>query len=737
MHPSTPDAADNRLETDLTADIRWLGKIASGIIQDPHLADDACQEAWLASGHSNPSRGELVLRLRRYIHRRWRGERRRRDRERRAAQPEALPSTELLLARQEQRQRIWAELQGLDEPFRTTLLLRFQEDLATDVLAEHLGVSQSTVTWRIRRGLALLRKRLADDEGRGGLNALIAALPLPTIGAKEQVSSAGGLLAICSTIVVPLIVMKKTILAFYLLGAISAIYLTQEGTQPLMAETAEASFSSDVLLRGGGTSSVPEPSELNGRSEEPRRQAVQLELPEHENEETLPAPLVRLHLSTDGRRPVPETVSIALVGVDAGNLVPIFNKPVQFEAGELPVDIPLHAHFNSLLMLGVTNGYVQVTADGFGTQNTEEATFQVAPGSVTDVSLKLTSADVVNVLLVDEQTGLPLDDATIGVVGPSAKLKRGYKTTGGKPIGLQLAPQSGLPDHIHVHNTNGGAGTWSTSEVLQLPLYRDGLRHLPIPSGCTLIGTITMASGLPVPADTEIRYFLKQVEVPKSAPRPVWMNPRGDLELDELGRFESGPLPTGLLHLCVQSKRADHYATPLSPEYVVDITEPGVKEVQFVIPDAAQVLKLDLAWGDRKAAVPGGGSLALFVELYRAAGEDDKPYGPMAGERELLIGRDYVASGKVTPFSFPPGTLTPDTPLILCVGRNPARKIERRLIVEGNQPFLIHDFASDVVEELLPLAKDVSSQTTEANERRRAARSAVADVTLYAKTPEE
>lgn len=166
-------------------ELRWLGSLASRLVVDPNVAEDACQEAWMtvqtskrAALDDSGRRVHLVRALRRFLWRRQRSESRRRDRERGVAQGEALPPTSELILRGEQRERLWSHLKGLDEPYRSTLLLRFQEDLETLEIASRQGIPRDTVRWRIRRGLELLRESLGADTEGGGLPALAFALPL-------------------------------------------------------------------------------------------------------------------------------------------------------------------------------------------------------------------------------------------------------------------------------------------------------------------------------------------------------------------------------------------------------------------------------------------------------------------------------------------------------------------------------------------------------------------------------
>ena len=69
-------------------------------------------------------------------------------------------------ARTEDAQRLAHSLQMLEPIYREALVLRFQEDLSLQEMADVIGASVSTVSSRIYRGLAALRAQM-----EGGTNA--------------------------------------------------------------------------------------------------------------------------------------------------------------------------------------------------------------------------------------------------------------------------------------------------------------------------------------------------------------------------------------------------------------------------------------------------------------------------------------------------------------------------------------------------------------------------------------
>lgn len=175
MHPDPPTVNHQ----DLLADMAWLSGLAHRLVSDPGTADDAVQEAWLTatrrspSASASPSRKSLMHALRGALMHGARGAARRRFHERHAAQPESIRSTAELIEIGEAQQRVWKHLAALEEPFRSTLLLRFHQGLEPGRIAAHQGVKVDTVRWRIRAGLQRLRESV--DRGQGGRRAIAPA----------------------------------------------------------------------------------------------------------------------------------------------------------------------------------------------------------------------------------------------------------------------------------------------------------------------------------------------------------------------------------------------------------------------------------------------------------------------------------------------------------------------------------------------------------------------------------
>lgn len=159
------DAEDLQQETLLSA------------LQHPP-ADAGALRAWLGKVARNHALQNQRARMRRAAREQW------------ASSEEALPSTDEIVARENARRGVVEALTKLDEPYRSTLLLRFYEDLPPREVARRTGVPVETARTRIKRGLALLREDL-DRRSSGDRSAWVSAL-MPLAAPKLALEQAGG-----------------------------------------------------------------------------------------------------------------------------------------------------------------------------------------------------------------------------------------------------------------------------------------------------------------------------------------------------------------------------------------------------------------------------------------------------------------------------------------------------------------------------------------------------------------
>ena len=178
----TPPFAQARIES-LLEHSTWIRGLAAQLASDPGTADDLVQKTWLAALQRPPSsardanslRRWLAAVLRNFAHQERRGASRREAHEARAADPSRGPSTLDVVERASVQREVVQAVLALDEPYRTTILLRFYDGLPPRAIAKQMGVPVDTVRTRVARGVARLRQIL--DEGRGGdRTAWLAAL---------------------------------------------------------------------------------------------------------------------------------------------------------------------------------------------------------------------------------------------------------------------------------------------------------------------------------------------------------------------------------------------------------------------------------------------------------------------------------------------------------------------------------------------------------------------------------
>ena len=152
----------------------WLGRLARALVGDA-AADDLVQETYEVA-LTQPPRREGPLRpwlagvARNVARMRARGRARRERREGDADAPTEAPSPEELLARVETQQLVARIVVELDEPFRSTLLLRYYEGLSAAEIARAQAIPAGTVRWRLKEALdrvrATLDARHAGDRRR-------------------------------------------------------------------------------------------------------------------------------------------------------------------------------------------------------------------------------------------------------------------------------------------------------------------------------------------------------------------------------------------------------------------------------------------------------------------------------------------------------------------------------------------------------------------------------------------
>ncbi|MEM7311024.1 MAG: sigma-70 family RNA polymerase sigma factor [Planctomycetota bacterium] len=142
-----------------------LRALARTLVADEARADDVVQDAWLAALRRPPAErgnlgGWLAAVARNAARQMGRAEDRRRRREILAALPERLPATAEVAERAAVHRELVGAVLALNEPYRSTLLLRYFEGLPPRVIAERLREKVATVQARLLRGRQRLREEL-------------------------------------------------------------------------------------------------------------------------------------------------------------------------------------------------------------------------------------------------------------------------------------------------------------------------------------------------------------------------------------------------------------------------------------------------------------------------------------------------------------------------------------------------------------------------------------------------
>jgi RNA polymerase sigma factor (sigma-70 family) len=164
----------------LLENARWVRALGVELVGGGE-ADDLAQDAWVVAleqrGEVRNPAAWLAGVVRRLASRARRGNERRARREEAAAGPEAGPAADELVAEAELSRTLIRAVTELDEPFRSTVLLRFYRGWTPDEIARSHGVPSATVRTRLHRALARLRERL--DREHGGREAWALAFASP------------------------------------------------------------------------------------------------------------------------------------------------------------------------------------------------------------------------------------------------------------------------------------------------------------------------------------------------------------------------------------------------------------------------------------------------------------------------------------------------------------------------------------------------------------------------------
>lgn len=155
---------------ELLAQTTWLQRLTRELVPAEQSADLVQETLVAALERPKPDKAGVRTWLERIARNLaaggTRARHRRLQREQHAIQSGAVPSTAETIAEFEMHRSVVDAVQSLRDPIRTTLLLRFWEDLSPREIAQRMQAPVETVRTRIKRGLHELRGALDAHHGR-------------------------------------------------------------------------------------------------------------------------------------------------------------------------------------------------------------------------------------------------------------------------------------------------------------------------------------------------------------------------------------------------------------------------------------------------------------------------------------------------------------------------------------------------------------------------------------------
>jgi RNA polymerase sigma-70 factor (ECF subfamily) len=175
----------------------WLRALVRGLIRGEQEVEDVVQDTWVTALERPPQRSRalpawLARVARNLAFTLGRSKSRLARRERVMARPEGVSSTEELVERAELHRQVVQAVVALEEPYRSTLLMRYFEDLTPKEIARRSGIPPGTVRSRMKRALDQLRQHF-DRARKGDRDVWCATLlPLALPHVSASAAATGG-----------------------------------------------------------------------------------------------------------------------------------------------------------------------------------------------------------------------------------------------------------------------------------------------------------------------------------------------------------------------------------------------------------------------------------------------------------------------------------------------------------------------------------------------------------------
>lgn len=183
----------------LLAHSAWLTRVARALTTNADDADEVVQQTWLQAlarppVHRRNLRAWLAMLARNFVRSRQRAHATRIAHAAALPRPEPPGSPAESVARAELQQVVLDAVLALAEPYRSTLVQRFLDELSAEEIAKRSGAPVETVRTRVKRGLEQVRARVA--ERLGGEREQLPALLAPLVGTGAVVMSVTSKLAV-------------------------------------------------------------------------------------------------------------------------------------------------------------------------------------------------------------------------------------------------------------------------------------------------------------------------------------------------------------------------------------------------------------------------------------------------------------------------------------------------------------------------------------------------------------
>lgn len=239
----------------LLAQIDWVRALVKSLVRENDLAEDVTQ-ATLAAAVERPPGGEpwsrawLAAVARNFIKQQSRADGRRRHYETRAVRDDNVSSADEIVARAEAQRIVVNAVMRLDEPYRSTIILRYFEGLPPREIGALLQISVDTVQTRLSRAYEKLRAELSKSSGGGG-DWMLAVGPLLAFSAPKSATFSQGLFAI---LLVNTKILATAIACLLILAALVFFMFRPEPTneKPLVETSAIAKESGPRSTAGDG-----------------------------------------------------------------------------------------------------------------------------------------------------------------------------------------------------------------------------------------------------------------------------------------------------------------------------------------------------------------------------------------------------------------------------------------------------------------------------------------------------